>query len=155
MIKWEKIYSKVPLKNVYAIDTVYKHGILPYAIQRTYSGLVKSFLSLDDAKILKFSDLNINNNSALENLNIGNLTKAVMPLQQTSIKVDYLRESDFVLNLSRTINVDVTLNGNKLTNTIDVRFEPDYKLLALFVVILLVILSILFFLTYKVIKRRH
>ncbi len=51
----EKIRAKVPLKNVYAIDTVYKHGILPYAIQRTYYGLVKAFLSLDEAKILKLS----------------------------------------------------------------------------------------------------
>ena len=51
----EKLRAQVPLKNVYAIDTVYKHGILPYAIQRTYSGLVKAFLSLDETKILKLS----------------------------------------------------------------------------------------------------
>ncbi len=51
----EKLRAKVPLKNVFAIDTVYKHGILPYAILRTYRNLVKSFLTLDEPKILKFS----------------------------------------------------------------------------------------------------
>lgn len=51
----EKLRAKVPLKNVFAIDTVYKHGILPYNILRTYRKLVKSFLTLDEPKILKFS----------------------------------------------------------------------------------------------------
>ena len=51
----EKLRTKASLKNVFAIDTVYKHGILPYAILRTYRNLVKSFEALDEFKILKLS----------------------------------------------------------------------------------------------------
>ncbi len=51
----EKLRAKVPIKKVFAIDTVYKHGVLPYAILRAYRNLVRAFVNLDESKILKFS----------------------------------------------------------------------------------------------------
>lgn len=117
-----------------------------------YAGLIH--VTNPTTKILKFNQLNINGESVLSNIQVGELDKAVMPLQKNTIKIDYLRETDFILNLSREINVEAELNDNKISNTLQVRFEPDYKLLALFIVILIVTLSIFTYLLLKVIKRK-
>jgi len=106
------------------------------------------------SKILKFDSLNINNESVLKNLQIGELNKAIMPLQSNSLKIDYLRETDFVLNLSRDVKVEAELNNITVSNSTEVRFEPDYKLLALFVLILHVTLSIFIYLVYKLLRRK-
>lgn len=118
-----------------------------------YSG--KVIITNQSAKVLKFDSLNINNESVLKNLEVGELVKAIMPFQTNSIKIDYLRETDFVLNLSREIVVEAGIGEKILTNGVEVRFEPDYKLLALFVIILVVTVSIFVYLIYKLLRRKH
>lgn len=118
-----------------------------------YSG--KVIITNPSSKILKFDSLIINNESVLKNLEVGDLVKAIMPFQTNSIKVDYLRETDFVLNLSREIVVEAELDGTRLTDSVEVRFEPDYKLLALFVIILVVTVSIFVYLIYKLLRRKQ
>lgn len=117
-----------------------------------YSGIVN--INNPSAKILKVNSLNINNESVLESLRVGELDKAIMPLQKNSLKIDYLRETDFVLNLSREIKIEAELNKVIVSNSTEVRFEPDFKLLALFVVILLVTLSVFIYLVYKLLRRK-
>lgn len=118
-----------------------------------YSG--KVMVTNPTPKILKFTSLNINGETVLQNLEVGELVKAIMPFQTNSIKIDYLRETDFVLNLSREIVVEAEINDKKLTTGVEVRFEPDYKLIALFLIILVVTLTIFVYLIYKLIRRKH
>lgn len=117
-----------------------------------YSG--KIFIINPTSKLLTFNNLKVNNESVMSNLEVGQLSKAVMPLQQTGIKIDYLRENDFILNLSREITVEAEVGINKLNDSIEVRFEPDYKLIAIFFVILIITVSIFIYLVIKLIRRK-
>ncbi len=117
-----------------------------------YSG--KIIIVNPTSNIAHFNDLKINNESVLSNIAVGQLYKAAMPLQQTSINIDYLRETDFILNLSRDITVEVNIEDKVLSNSTTVRFEPDFKLIILFIVILIITVSIFVYLIVKLIRRK-
>lgn len=117
-----------------------------------YSGILN--ISNPTPKLLKFNELNINQESIIKSLNVGDLIKAIMPLQRNSIKVDYLRENDFILDLSRTIEIEVDLNGNKLVDNTEVKFTPDLRLILIIILLLAVLVFVLGFILFKAIKRK-
>lgn len=118
-----------------------------------YSGIVQ--INNPTSKILNFNELTLNGESILTNITVGDLQKSILPLQQNSIQIDYLREKDFILDLSQEILVDAKLNDNKISSTIEVKFEPDFKLLAVFFLIFLVTVSILIYLILKLFRRKQ
>lgn len=118
-----------------------------------YSGIIK--IKNNSTKLLTFTELRLNGGSILNNIVVGDLTKAVMPLQENSLKVDYLRETDFILDKTISVNIEAELNKNiSLKAQENVTFEPDYKLIAIFVVIILVVVFILLFLVSRLLKKK-
>lgn len=126
--------------------------------EKVYSGeFYKASLVIENPtnQILKINQLFFNQENVIDRVKVGDLYKAVMPLQTNSISVDYLRESDFILNLSKNVKFDLQLNDINLTESKTVKFEPDYKLILIFFALVLLCFSTLGFILFKVYKRKR
>lgn len=117
-----------------------------------YSGLLN--INNPTSKILRFNSIDVNLESQVNSIQVGDLTKSILPLQTNTIKIDYLREKDFILDLSRQVEISIDLSGTKLFNTVEIKFTPDFKLIGIFALILIVTISIFFYLIYKLIRRK-
>lgn len=117
-----------------------------------YSGLLN--INNPTSKILRFNSIDVNLESQMNSIQVGDLTKSILPLQTNTIKIDYLREKDFILDLSRQVEISIDLSGTKLFNTVEIKFTPDFKLIGIFALILIVTISIFFYLIYKLIRRK-
>lgn len=117
-----------------------------------YSGLLN--INNPTSKILKFNSIDVNLESQMNSIQVGDLMKAILPMQTNTIKIDYLRERDFILDLSRQVEISIDLSGTKLFNTVEIKFTPDFKLIGIFILILIVTISIFFYLIYKLVRRK-
>lgn len=117
-----------------------------------YSGLLN--INNPTSKILKFNSIDVNLESQTNSIQVGDLMKAILPMQTNTIKIDYLRERDFILDLSRQVEISLDLSGTKLFNTVEIKFTPDFKLIGIFILILIVTISIFFYLIYKLVRTK-
>jgi hypothetical protein len=117
-----------------------------------YSGKIE--IQNPTSGVLKINSLKVNNEDVSGALRIGELSKAIMPLQSNSFKIEYLRESDFSLNLSKKVLVDAVIDNNSYSESINITFEPDYKLLAITIVVAVIAFILTASLVVKAIKRK-
>lgn len=125
--------------------------------RKAYSGEFYSgslIIKSSKNKTLRLDSLRINGVEIKKYLEVGDLTKSVMPLGETIIKLDYLRENDFILNQSKDVFVEIDLDKKDLQAQTNIRFEPDFRLLLVFLAIFFGVTSLFVYLVMRLFFKK-